>query len=97
MVRSTGDDTGQVIYRYHGQEEISRSTGVGEVLPLIYRLAGVEPPAARPGTDYTGYPLVTDARLAGLWFYGGLPLLLLAAWAMLSGLPHRVRDAWSRA
>jgi hypothetical protein len=90
------DDYGQIIYRYGGRETMSRSTGAGEILPVIYGLAEVEPPAARPGIDYTGYPLAAEAQLAGLWFYVGLPFLILTAWAMRAGLPRRLHDAWSR-
>jgi len=75
-----GDDRyGLVVYEYNGQRDESRSTSPREVLPLLYRLAGVSVgPSA--GTDYPGHPLVTSARAAAAWFYLVLPLLVGLAW-----------------
>src|SRR6202048_83118 len=59
LVTNAGDDRyGEVEYTYGGRSDISRSTSPGEILPLLYGLAGVNPPAPAPGGDYTGYPLV---------------------------------------
>jgi len=33
-----------------------------EILPMLYGLAGVSPPAPAPGSDYPGYPLVAIDR-----------------------------------
>src|SRR5262249_40078254 len=80
--RLTGNDYhyGEVTYQYGAQSDASRSTSHREVLPLIYRLAGVPPPAPLGVPDYPGYPLVTNAGLALAWFFGGLPLLILVCW-----------------
>ena len=37
-------------------------------------------PPPSTGEDYPGYPLVADAYAALLWFFGGLPLLIVLAW-----------------
>jgi hypothetical protein len=71
---------GEVEYLYGGQSDMSRSTSPREVLPLLYALAGVAPPAAAPGGDYPGYPLVASGDLALVWFLGVLPLLIAFAW-----------------
>jgi hypothetical protein len=71
---------GEVEYLYGGQSDMSRSTSPREVLPLLYVLAGVAPPAAAPGGDYPGYPLVARGDLALVWFLGVLPLLIAFAW-----------------
>jgi ABC-2 type transport system permease protein len=76
-----GDDAyGEVEYRYGGRSEVSRSTDVREILPLLYGLAGVPPPAPIPATDYPGYPHVADGAFALVWFLIGLPILIVLAW-----------------
>ena len=71
---------GEVEYVYGGRSDVSRSTSPREILPLLYALAGVAPPAAVPGGDYPGYPLAASGELALVWFLGALPLLILLAW-----------------
>jgi ABC-2 type transport system permease protein len=73
---------GTVVYRYDGKQGESRSTGAGEVLPLIYALAGIERSAAPESEPYPGYPLQAETDLAEAWFYGLLPLLLVVGWAV---------------
>jgi len=72
---------GTVVYRYDGKQAESRSTGAGEVLPLIYNLAGMERSAIPEREASPGYPLQAGTDLAEPWFYGMLPLLLVAGWA----------------
>jgi hypothetical protein len=75
------DDYGQIVLTYHGKSATTRSTGAGEILPILYGLAGVGLPAPGPaGPDEPGYPLVADASDAAIWFYGALPLAFVAAW-----------------
>ena len=75
-----GDDRyGLIVYDYGGKRDESRSTSPREVLPLLYRLAGVTV-VPSVGGDYPGYPLVADARAAAGWFYVILPLLVGLAW-----------------
>ena len=76
------DDYGVVRYRYDGKQAESRSTGEGEALPLIYGLAGVERKSIPDREPYPGYPLQAQTGLAQIWFYGLLPLLILAGWAL---------------
>ena len=71
---------GEVEYAYGGRSDVSRSTSPREILPLLYALAGVAPPAPAPGGDYPGYPLVASGELALVWFLGALPLLIILAW-----------------
>jgi ABC-2 type transport system permease protein len=80
-VLGSGEETyGLVEYDYGGRRADSRSTSPREVLPLLYSLAGVTPPAPAPGEDYPGYPLVADADPSLAWFLGALPLLIAAIW-----------------
>lgn len=58
----------------------TRSTSPREILPLIFELAGTVPDSGAPITAYPGYPLVTDARAASLWFFLGLPALIALGW-----------------
>jgi len=71
---------GEIEYAYGARRDVSRSTSPREILPLIYGLAGVPPPAAAPGDDFPGYPLVADATMALAWFFAGLPLAIVLAW-----------------
>src|SRR5262249_9338590 len=76
------DSYGVVHYQYDGKQAESRSTGEGEVLPLIYGLAGIERRVVPDRDPYPGYPLQARTDLAQAWFYGFLPLLIVAAWAL---------------
>jgi hypothetical protein len=83
-----GDDHyGEVEYTYGGRSDISRSTSPREILPLLYGLAGISPPAPGSGGDYPGYPLVARGQVALLWFLGGLPLCIALVWWRSRRLP----------
>jgi ABC-2 type transport system permease protein len=71
---------GETEYSYGGRSDVSRSTSPREILPLLYALAGVQPPAPGPADEYPGYPLITGADAALLWFVAGLPLLIAFGW-----------------
>jgi ABC-2 type transport system permease protein len=77
-----GDDGyGEIVLTYHGKSATTRSTGAGEILPLLHELAGVGvpgPDANEP--DQPGYPLVADASNAAVWFYGLQPLAFAVLW-----------------
>jgi ABC-2 type transport system permease protein len=76
-----GDDYGEIVLTYHGKSATTRSTGAGEILPILYELAGVASPApSAPGPDEPGYPLVADASNAAVWFYGVQPLAFAMVW-----------------
>jgi ABC-type transport system involved in multi-copper enzyme maturation permease subunit len=78
---SSDESYGEVEYDYGGRTDTSRSTSPREILPLLYALAGVPPPAPAPGGgEYPGYPLVAGADAALFWFFGGLPLLIVLCW-----------------
>ncbi len=89
---NAGDDSyGEVEYTYGGRSDISRSSSPREILPLLYRLAGVALPAPVPGADYPGYPLAANGQVALLWFFCGLPLLVGLAWWQSRRLPEKVK------
>lgn len=79
---------GQIEYVYGNRTDKSRSTSPREILPLLYALAGVQAPAAAAGEEYPGYPLMANADVTGLWFYGGLPVLILLAWWASRRIPQ---------
>ena len=57
-------------------------------LAQVYALAGRPVPPPGAADDYAGYPLVADSRPALLWFFGGLPLLIVLAWRWLRRAPQ---------
>jgi len=69
---------GLIEYTYEGRHDQSYSNSAEEILPIIYRLAGITV-RAEPVPAYPGYPLVADAGPTGWWFYLVIPLLCLAA------------------
>ena len=84
------DRYGEVEYAYGARSDVSRSTSPREILPMLYGLAGVSPPAPAPGSDYPGYPLVAGTRVAVLWFFAGLPLCIALAWRWNRRLPKPI-------
>jgi ABC-type transport system involved in multi-copper enzyme maturation permease subunit len=76
------DSYGVVLYRYDGKQAESRSTGEGEVLPLIYALAGIGRKAAPDRDPYPGYPLQARTDFAQVWFFGVLPVLIVIGWVL---------------
>ena len=87
-------DYGDIVITYHGKSATTRSTGAGEILPLLYELAGVRSPApSTTGPDEPGHPLVADASNSAVWFYGVEPFAFAAAWWLAAG-NRRIR--WRR-
>jgi ABC-type transport system involved in multi-copper enzyme maturation permease subunit len=87
-------DYGEIVLTYHGRSATTRSTGTGEILPMLYELAGVSPPApSATRLDEPGYPLVADASNSAVWFYGVEPFAFAAAWWLAAG-NRRIR--WRR-
>ena len=80
LFEASADNYGNVLYLYSGKQAESRSTGAGEVLPLIYGLAGVERAVVTESAPYPGYPLQAGTGVAKVWFYGVLPLLIISGW-----------------
>ena len=81
MIGQSADESyGQVEYTYGGRSAASRSTSHREILPLLYDLAGMPPPAPLAGDDYPGYPLAARGEAALFWFFGALPFLIALAW-----------------
>jgi hypothetical protein len=89
LATNAGEDRyGEVEYTYGGRSDVSRSTSPREILPLLYGLAGVSPPAPAPGGDYPGYPLAANGQVALLWFFCGLPLFIALVWWRSRRLPQ---------
>lgn len=88
LFETSDEHYGEIVLRYSGRETITRSTGAGEVLPLIFELAAITPPNVAAAAPYPGYPLVvgpTASMAARIWFFLGLPLLIVALWAWAGG------------
>ncbi len=67
---------GLIVYEYDGAVAESRSNSPGEILPLLYGLAGLKvEPSIVP--HYGGYPLMADVQSAYVIFYGLLPFCAL--------------------
>jgi ABC-type multidrug transport system ATPase subunit/ABC-type transport system involved in multi-copper enzyme maturation permease subunit len=92
LFEGSAESYGIIRYRYAGKEDESRSTGAGEVLPIIFGLAGVQRATAAEAPAYPGYPLQVDLRLAQVWFYAVLPILVAALWTVMRGtvFPRRL-------
>jgi ABC-type transport system involved in multi-copper enzyme maturation permease subunit len=80
LFEGSDDHYGEIWYEMRGQKIMDRSTIEPVVLEQIYKLAGVNPPAAAVADDFPGYPLATSARWAARIFYGACPLLTILAW-----------------
>jgi ABC-type transport system involved in multi-copper enzyme maturation permease subunit len=80
------EDYGEIALTYHSKSATTRSTGAGEILPILYELAGVGlPTPGAASADEPGYPLVADASNAAIWFYGVQPLAFAVAWWLFAG------------
>src|SRR5207247_10959513 len=77
---SADEAYGQIEFAYGTRSDATRSTSPREILPVLYALAGREPPAPIAGADYPGYPLAADGKAALAWYFGGLPLLIALVW-----------------
>ena len=88
------EDYGEIVLTYHDKSAPTRSTGAGEILPILYELAGVGlPPPGAPVPDEPGYPLVANASNTAIWFYAVQPLAVAVAWWLTAA--HR-RIPWRR-
>jgi ABC-2 type transport system permease protein len=94
---NSGDDSyGEVEYAYANRSDISRSTSPREILPLLYGLAGVSPPAPASGGDYPGYPLAANGQVVLIWFFCGLPLCIALAWWRSRRLPEPITSRFTK-
>jgi ABC-2 type transport system permease protein len=83
----TGEDPnyGLIVYEIGMRRAESRSTSPEEVLPLLWNLAAVAPPASDNEAAYPGYPLVVESSgRAELIFYVLWPALCFAGWFLFS-------------
>ena len=91
LASNSGDDRyGEVEYTYGARSDVSRSTSPREILPMLYGLAGIIPPAPAAGGDYPGYPLVASRQLILFWFFVGLPLCIALTWWWSRRLPKPI-------
>ena len=94
---NSGDDSyGEVEYAYANRSDISRSTSPREILPLLYGLAGVNPPAPASAGDYPGYPLAANGQVVLIWFFCGLPLCIVLAWWRSRRLPEPITACFTK-
>ena len=77
----TGDKYGLIEYDYNGRHAQSYSNSPEEILPLLYGLAGIRPPAAGTASPARGHPLVANADASRWLFYLVFPLLAVLAGA----------------
>jgi uncharacterized membrane protein YciS (DUF1049 family) len=92
FARTDDDRYGEIEIVYGSRSDTTRSTSPREILPMLYGLAGLDPPAQMPGGEYPGYPLIADERPALAWYFGGLPLLIVCAWCW-SRRPPQINKA----
>jgi hypothetical protein len=76
---TSGANYGAVTYTYAGKQGTTHATSAREVLPLIEALSG-QTVVPDPVRAYPGYPLVSSADGASVWFYGALPITAVLAW-----------------
>jgi ABC-2 type transport system permease protein len=91
---TSGANYGVNTYTYGGKQGSSRATSAREVLSLIETLGG-QTVASDPLPPYPGYPLVTSADGASIWFYGALPVLAIVGWWYFQRAPEI--PGWVRA
>ena len=70
------DSYGLIEYDYDHHHDQSYSNSQEEILPIIYKLAGIQP-HQESKLIYPGYPLVADAANTTWWFYILLPVFFL--------------------
>jgi ABC-2 type transport system permease protein len=83
----TGEDPnyGLIVYEIGTRRAESRSTSPEEVLPLLWNLAAIAPPASDNPVTYPGYPLVLKSSgRAELLFYVFWPACSFAGWFLFS-------------
>lgn len=88
MFEGSDDHYGEIWYEMRGQKLMDRSTIEPVVLEQIYKLAGINPPAAGVAEDFSGYPLAARPTGAAWVFYGFWPLMTMLAWWLI----RRERD-----
>ena len=83
----TGEDPnyGLIVYEIGARRAESRSTSPEEVLPLLWNLAAIAPPASDNPVAYPGYPLVVESSGRAEFIFNVLwPALCFAGWFLFS-------------
>jgi ABC-2 type transport system permease protein len=83
LFEGSEDHYGEIWYEMRGQKIMDRSTIEQVVLEQIYKLAGINPPAANEEADFPGYPLAARPAWAATVFYGVWPLMTILAWWLI--------------
>jgi hypothetical protein len=79
LFSATEDDNyGIIEYEYNNQHDQSYSNSQHEILPIIYKLAGLQV-VPDPVSTYQGHPHIAEETSSRWWFYIFLPLLFLSA------------------
>ena len=79
LFEQTSPHYGEIWYDVGGRRAMSRSTTVEGTLEVIYRLAGVSPPAVAGDAEFRGHPLAVLPRGAAWLFYAVWPALIIAS------------------
>lgn len=90
LFENNEDHYGEIWYEMRGQKIMERSTIEQVVLEQIYKLSGINPPAASGENEFSGYPLAARAKSASWIFYGAWPLITILVW-WLSRYQNRER------
>ncbi len=80
LFEGAADHYGEVWYEIDGRKVMSRSTTEPIVLETLYRLAGLQPPAAASANDYGGHPLAARPTGAAWLYYLIWPAAAALAW-----------------
>jgi ABC-type transport system involved in multi-copper enzyme maturation permease subunit len=83
LFEGSEDHYGEIWYEMREERIMDRSTIEQVVLEQIYKLAGINPPAAGPEADFSGYPLAAKPKWAAVIFYGIWPLLTILMWWLI--------------
>jgi hypothetical protein len=83
LFEGSEDHYGEIWYEMRGQKIMDRSTIEQVVLEQIYKLAGIDPPAASEEAEFSGYPLAARPAWAASVFYGVWPLMTILTWWLI--------------
>ncbi len=80
LFENAADHYGEIWYEMNGQKSMDRSTIEEVVLDQIYALSNITVPARQLESDFPGYPLSVEPKLAAILFYLVWPVLVIVFW-----------------
>lgn len=83
LFEGSEDHYGEIWYEMRGQKIMDRSTIEQVVLEQIYKLGGINPPAASEEAEFPGYPLAVQPVWAATVFYGVWPVMTILTWWLI--------------